>query len=124
MFVSHLLLAILWIVYCVLHSVLASVTFKHLLQKKMRSAFRIYRFIYTLFSFFGLIAILYYQFTIDSVVLFLSPSWLRGLGSLMMGAGALLMILMIWKYFMQLSGVRWLYSENVNSNLEISGFHK
>ena len=124
MLVSHLLLAIAWTVYCVLHSVLASVGVKQVLQKRTKSAFRFYRFIYTLFAFFGLVAVLYYQFTIYSVLLFSSPYWIQIIGGLFMTFGAVLMLMMIWKYFMQLSGVRWLYSEKVSNKLEITGLHK
>ena len=101
MLVSHLLLAIAWTVYCVLHSVLASVGVKQVLQKRTKSAFRFYRFIYTLFAFFGLVAVLYYQFTIYSVLLFSSPYWIQIIGGLFMTFGAVLMLMMIWKYFMQ-----------------------
>jgi protein-S-isoprenylcysteine O-methyltransferase Ste14 len=124
MLVSHLFLAMAWIVYCVLHSVLASITVKQVLEKRIKSAFRFYRFIYTLFAFFGLVAILFYQFTIYSVLLFSSPYWIQIIGGLLMAFGAVLMLMMIWKYFMQLSGVRWLYSEKVSSKLEITGLHK
>src|SRR6476646_5235688 len=121
---SHLLLAGAWIVYCVLHSVLASVTIKQVLQKKMPRFFRVYRFVYTLFAFFGLVAILFYQFNIHSALLFLPPIWMQYLGALVMAAGALFMGMLIWKYFMQLSGVRWLYKEEVSNRLEITGVHQ
>ena len=121
---SHILLAGAWIVYCVLHSVLASVTIKQILQKKVPRFFRLYRFAYTLFSFFGLVAILFYQFNIHSALLFVPPVWIQYLGAVIMGAGAVLMAILIWKYFMQLSGVKWLYKEEVSSKLEISGIHQ
>ena len=41
-----------------------------------------------------------------------------------MVAGAIIMFMMIWKYFMQLSGVRWLYKEEVPIKLEITGLHQ
>ena len=124
MLASHLLLAAAWIVYCVLHSVLASVTIKQILQKKMPRFFRLYRFVYTLFSFFGLVAILYYQFSIHSPLLFIPPVWIQFLGAFIMAAGGVFMGILIWKYFMQLSGVRWLYKEEVSSRLEITGIHQ
>src|SRR5690349_1321476 len=123
MLVSHLLLAAAWILYCVLHSVLASVGLKRMLQKKMGPSFGFYRFAYTLFAFFSLVAVLLFQFRIRSELLFVSPNWLRYVGVILMVAGAMIMFMMIWKYFMQLSGVRWLYKEEVPIKLEITGLH-
>jgi protein-S-isoprenylcysteine O-methyltransferase Ste14 len=83
-----------------------------------------YRFVYTIFSFFGLVAILFFQFSIHSTLLFASSIWLQWLGFIVMTAGAVIMLMMIWKYFMQLSGVRWLYKEEVSTKLEITGLHR
>jgi protein-S-isoprenylcysteine O-methyltransferase Ste14 len=76
-----------------------------------------------LFSFFGLVAVLFYQFSIRSVLLFIPPTWLQYLGALIMGVGVVFMGLMIGKYFMQLSGVKWLYKDEVSSKLEVTGVH-
>jgi len=59
-----------------------------------------------------------------SFLLFRSPAWLQIVGVLVMILGALIMSMMIWKYFMKLSGVRWLYRDVVNATLEVDGLHK
>ena len=123
MMISHIMLGAGWILYCVLHSVFASVKVKQVLQRKMRRSFRYYRFAYTLFAFFGLGIILFYQFSIRTIFLFASPLWLKIAGGVLMTGGAVIMLLMIWKYFMQLSGVRWLFKEEVSARLEITGLH-
>ena len=97
---------------------------KRVLQQKLKSGFRLYRFAYTIFSFVALVSILYFQFTMHSFLLFRSPAWLQIVGVLVMILGALIMSMMIWKYFMKLSGVRWLYRDVVNATLEVDGLHK
>jgi protein-S-isoprenylcysteine O-methyltransferase Ste14 len=121
---THVLLAIFWIAYCVLHSVLAATTVKKWGATKMKSRFRYYRIAYTIFSFLGLVAILIYQFSIQSSLLYTPILATQIIGVLMMGAGAALMLLMIWKYFMQLSGVKWLSQQEVKSKLEVTGLHR
>jgi len=124
MLISHLILAFAWIAYCVLHSLLASTGVKLWLQKRMKNSYRYYRVEYTLFSFLGLVGILIYQFSMQSELVFIPPIFLRSIGYLMLAGGATIMLMMIWKYFMQLSGVRWLFRQEVKSKLEVSGLHR
>ena len=108
MLYSHCLLAIFWIGYCTLHSVLASATVKVRIQKTMKLSVQFYRIGYTIFSFLGLVAILIYQFALQTKLLFVHSFVVSLIGIIMMASGAIIMVLMIWKYFMQLSGLRWL----------------
>ena len=124
MLISHFILAILWVAYCVLHSVLASTTVKHRLQRRMRSGFRFYRIGYTIFSFLALVAILIYQFSIRTTFIFNPSIIIKSIAVILMALGSGIMLLMIWKYFMQLSGVRWLSHEDVKSKLEVRGLHR
>jgi len=121
---THLLLAFFWILYCVLHSVLAASSIKRWAQQKMKARFRYYRIGYTIFSFLGLIAILIFQFSIHSAFLYTGTLVTSLTGVIMMATGSALMVIMIWKYFMQLSGVRWLTQEQVKSKLQVSGLHR
>jgi protein-S-isoprenylcysteine O-methyltransferase Ste14 len=124
MFQSHLLLAIAWMLYCVLHSVLAAEQVKRLAENKLRQQFRFYRLYYTIFSFIGLTALLVYQFSLASTLLFIPPLLVKIAGILIMAVGGIIMLLMIRKYFMQLSGVKWLYQQQVKSKLEVTGLHR
>jgi methanethiol S-methyltransferase len=124
MFSTHLILAIAWIAYCVLHSVLAATTVKKWVETKIKSQFRFYRIAYTIFSFLGLVGILIYQFSIQSSLLYQPSLLTQIIGALLMVAGAALMLMMIWKYFMQLSGVKWLGQQEVKSKLEVTGLHR
>ncbi len=49
---QHLILAFLWILFCALHSVLASLWWKQLAHRLLGTGFRLYRLLYTLFAFF------------------------------------------------------------------------
>ena len=124
MLLSHLILAMAWIAYCVLHSILASAVVKLWLQKRMKNSFGYYRVIYTIFSFLGLSGIIIYQYSMQSQFLFDPPIFLRSIGYLLLVGGATIMLMMIWKYFMQLSGVRWLTRQESKSKLEVSGLHR
>ncbi len=121
---AHLILAIIWIAYCVVHSVLAATSVKLWAQQKLKSNFRYYRVSYSIFSFLGLIAILIYQFSMRSLLLYFPNFVTQLVGMLMMAAGAAVMLIMIRKYFMQLSGIRWLTQETSKSKLQVTGLHR
>jgi len=125
MLTQHLLLAFMWILYCILHSVLASGTVKKFAEKKIRKSFKYYRLFYTLFAFAGFVFIIYYQIIISSVHLFAVTPLLLIIGFITMIAGLLIMLVSIKKYFMSLSGIKTLISEEPTPNaLRIDGVHK
>lgn len=121
---QHIILLILWIAYCVLHSVLASGRVKRWAEQRLGTSYRYYRFGYTLFSFAGLVAILIYQVSILSPLLFERSLALLIAASLFAAIGAALIMMNIIKYFIQLSGVKWLTSDNVTAKLERGGLHR
>lgn len=121
---GHYILALAWIVYCILHSVLAAAGVKVRMQRWLGKYFRYYRLGYTLFAFAGLVAILLYQVSMDSPLLFDSKGIVQWTGVILSAIGASLVMLNIFKYFMQLSGIRWLTQENPRIKLERKGFHR
>jgi protein-S-isoprenylcysteine O-methyltransferase Ste14 len=123
MFGSHVLLGFLWVFYCFLHSLLASVVIKKKAQRVMGKHFIHYRLLYTLFAFFSLVAIIYYQLKLVPVVLF-SSAFLYYTGIVVAIAGLVLMGICIKKYFMSLSGLRSLTQERPSHQLIITGVHK
>jgi methanethiol S-methyltransferase len=120
---QHIILIISWTVYCVLHSILASGAIKRKLQHWFGDSFRYYRFIYTLFAFIGLVAILIYQVSITSPLLFKGGLIVKIIGSAFAALGAAMVMLNIIKYFIQLSGVKWLVATTVEAKLERGGLH-
>ena len=124
MLLNHLLLAIFWILYCVLHSVLASLFVKQWVQQKNKNLFRYYRLFYTLFAFLSLVAVFGYQFSIESSYLFEQTFFSKLSGGIASLVGLGLMLICIKKYFFSLSGLKSLYQETPSAELMIAGIHR
>jgi protein-S-isoprenylcysteine O-methyltransferase Ste14 len=120
---DHIILAVAWIVYCVLHSILASGKVKRAAQQRLGERFRYYRFGYTLFAFIGFVGILIYQVSLNSPLIFEGGLAVRLIGIVFAAIGAAMVMLNIIKYFMQLSGVKWLVATTVDVKLERRGLH-
>ncbi|RYY64363.1 MAG: isoprenylcysteine carboxylmethyltransferase family protein [Chitinophagaceae bacterium] len=121
---THILLAFLWINYCVLHSVLASLWVKRAAQKWLGNKFRHYRLFYTVFAALSLLAIVFYQLRIDSKAL-LAVSVLTQMAGLILGLSGLgIMLVCIKKYFVSLSGIKSLVEEKPSTELMIAGIHR
>ena len=122
MLFSHIILAMLWIIYCVLHSVLAS----ERLKKRLRQIknFKWYRLGYTIFAFVFLAGLLYYQIRIPAIELFIINNFLLVAGIVICFSGLVVMAICIRKYFMNLSGLRSLVIEDFSNELQITGIHK
>jgi methanethiol S-methyltransferase len=124
MVLYHIILAILWISYCVLHSILASVGIKKRMQTALGKTYKHYRLGYTIFAFVTLAGILWYQLSMPTIRLY-KPSFLIViLGYLIAVTGFGIMLTCIKKYFMSLSGLRSLLQETVHPELIISGIHR
>ena len=121
---QHIILAFLWIVYCVLHSVLADLKVKASAKNRFPGAFKYYRLFYTLFALFGFIAIVLFQITMDSPLLFVQQAWIYWTGIIVLISGAVIMLVCIRKYFVHLSGIKSLYEKVPQNELQITGIHK
>lgn len=119
----HFILAIAWIIYCVLHSVLASEWLKSRLRRRMKN-FKWYRLWYSVFAFVFLVTLLYFQVNMATYTLFASRGIVFVLGLVLCFSGLVLMLACIYKYFMNLSGLRSLIVENFSAELEITGVHR
>lgn len=124
MFRDHVLLAILWIAYCLLHSILADLSIKKKISLAARGLFRYYRLFYTVFAFAGLAGILYFLYFLESPLLFLLDLPILILGIFISFSGVVLMIICISKYFFTLSGLKSLFQETPSGTLMISGIHR
>ena len=124
MLATHLLVALGWILYGVLHSVLASLRVKNFFKIRLGQGYRHYRLAYTLFAFAGLLLVAGFQFSITSFHLFTPVLFTRILGGIITASGLALMLICIKKYFMGLSGLRSLLQEEVYTELIISGVHR
>lgn len=124
MLVHHLILAILWILYGVLHSVLASVGVKNKLMQRLGKGARHYRLGYTGLAFVLFALVLWYQLSIPTIHLY-QPSFLIVLaGYLVTIFGVGIMLACIKKYFISLSGLRSLFQPTSRPTLMVSGIHR
>jgi protein-S-isoprenylcysteine O-methyltransferase Ste14 len=124
MLVSHVLIAVFWTVYVVLHSALASIGVKKIFRKKLGGYFKHYRLAYTFFAFAGLSLVVWYQASVRSMTLFRPVLFTNITGSIVAAVGLIIMLICIKKYFMGLSGLRSLIEEETYSELHISGIHR
>ena len=120
---SHLLLAILWIVFCVLHSLLAADSIRQKLICRLKKAGPFYRLLYILFATAGLAAILLYQASMQSIRLFRPNEWIIATGIVAGLGGVTIMAICIARYFMQLSGLAGLFKKDARGLLLQNGLH-
>src|SRR5215203_5078116 len=123
MFLSHMILAFLWTIYCFLHSLLAGKQIKKKSQQLLGTSFKYYRLFYTLFAFLFFLALLYYQISIATVEVFEPRIIIETAGYILGSLGLLIMLYCIKKYFLGLSGVMSLVREEHPTGLFISGIH-
>lgn len=121
---NHIILALLWFIYCILHSALASRPVKQKLQQKLTKNYKYYRIFYTVFSFVFLAAVIWFQISMATIQLFQLTSWMLLAGAVISFFGLTLMLVCIKKYFFNLSGLRSLIEENNSGALIVSGVHK
>jgi len=122
--VQHILLALLWILYGLLHSWLAGISFKRKAKQWMKDQYQYYRIYYTVFAFVTFAAILYYQIQLTTPLLWPITTATILTGGVITLAGLTLMGICIRKYFFSLSGLKSLFTKNTSNTLIISGIHK
>ena len=122
---EHIILALLWIVYGILHSLLADMKVKAWVSRWMGALFVHYRLFYTLFAAVTFIAIMIYQVQLTSPILYSSFLSLKVLGALISLLGLSIMGFCIRKYFMSLSGLRSLVQPvKNNAELMVTDIHR
>jgi len=120
---NHWILLLLWILYVVIHSLLAAVRVKLFFENIAGGLFRYYRLAYSILSALGLLFILYFQYSFTSVVLMNAPV-LKHISVLMLVPGLIIMVISVLKYFKLLSGIRSLYHSKSTPELKLTGIHK
>lgn len=121
---DHIFLAISWIIFCLLHSLLASLRFKRKAEKLLGKKYSSYRLIYTLFAFMSFIAVMIFQISISSFFIFIPNLLTIIAGCLLALPGLVLMGLSIHKYFLRLTGLYWLLNNESEKILYRNGIHK
>ncbi len=118
------MLGLAWSLYCVLHSLFASLRFKNGVQKSTGRWFRYYRLFYTLFAFLSLAAVILFQLSIKTIRVFPTTTFTLLAGVIVGLAGLSIMLVCIQKYFLSLSGLKSLYHEEPSAELMIAGIHR
>lgn len=97
-YTDHILLAILAIVWCALHSWLISVSLTEYLKKKLGSDYRYYRLFFNGFSLVTLTVVIWYRYLIKSEIIFDWDGYLRVVQIIMIALGVVLFLLGTKKY--------------------------
>jgi len=121
---QYLILTFSWIAFCILHSVLASLWFKKRIETKIGMSMVWYRPFYVLFAFISFGAVLFYQFTLQSVFIYKINYATAITGGVIALTGLIIMIICIVKYFSRLSGMRHLLYNEPNNILMKDGLHR
>ncbi|MGV3658221.1 MAG: hypothetical protein ACO1NX_09710, partial [Chitinophagaceae bacterium] len=88
---KHFILTFLWSLFCVLHSLLASVRIKQKLSGTMGKSFKHYRLFYTFLAFITLGIVVYYQLKMESPLLF-TPYLFTNISGWLIGAAGLIIM--------------------------------
>ena len=116
---THIILALGWIIYCLLHSVFASQWFKQKAAKWMGKNFKYYRFFYSVFATISFFAIVIYHFSIETKRIFSPGIGLQITGGILVITGLVVMALYIFN-----TGLRWLIIHDKEQKLVQNGIHR
>lgn len=121
---EYLILIVIWVFYCVLHSLLAATKVKVFFAKNAPVFSRYYRLMYTLFSTVTLGSVFLYHYSIKSTVLIHSGILKYFSFFLLIIPGSVVMAISILKYFKLLSGIRSIFYSVAPAELKVEGIHK
>lgn len=121
---SYWMLVLFWVIYYVLHSVLAATSVKVFFKRILGGLFRFYRLGYSILVTITLILLLKYQYSFSSETL-INVSLLKYFSVvLLVIPGAWIMLISVKKYFLLLSGIRSVYEASPAAELKIDGIHR
>ena len=115
---------VLWLLFGLLHSLLAASCWKRMMQRRLGAGYKYYHFAYSVFAALTLSAILVFQITMESRLLYVAPVWVNLLLCLPVLAGLAIMAVVIKKYFFSLSGISVFYKQQAPVVLEQGGLHR
>ncbi|MEP6597550.1 MAG: isoprenylcysteine carboxylmethyltransferase family protein [Ginsengibacter sp.] len=115
---------ILWIMYCLIHSLFAENKVKNYIQTFMKKRFKYYRPLYSIFAFITLALILWFHFSIKSPRLFGKTIFAYLPGIIAGFTGLSIMLICINKYFYEMSGLQAIQSSQAKNTLQQTGIHK
>jgi methanethiol S-methyltransferase len=121
---QHIWLAVCWIIFGVLHTMLATDSIKNLMQAILQRNFKFYRLGYSIIAALIIAYILFLNFSVESVLLW-QPVIIEKIVSVITGIlGLSVMLVCIRKYFFDLSGVNVFFREVLKDKLQVNGLNK
>lgn len=118
-------LIIYWIIFGLLHSLLAAERVKAFFSRLMGNQFRYYRLYYSILSFLILGGILAFQFRYEDSLLFRLPAYVKAVILFPLFCSLLIMSVCIRKYFFHLSGIDVLFPQKQGGpQLETGGLNR
>jgi methanethiol S-methyltransferase len=124
MLYAHVILALLWIGFGVLHSLLAGLNIKRRFATRFPKQAKHYRLLYTLFAFLTFGLVLWYQLQLRSLFVYQRNLFTNSLGAVAVLVGVVIMVICIKKYFLSLSGLKSLFQERPTHKLMMGGIHR
>src|SRR5690349_20135605 len=101
----HIWLALLWIIFGLMHTIFASDNMKRFMQVVMQRSFKYYRLAYSILSVIMISYILFLNFTVSTIFLWKPPAFEEFISASTGITGLCVMSLCVRKYFFDLSGI-------------------
>lgn len=124
MFISHLLLALAWSAYCLLHSILAKKTVKNHIRYQIGPSFRYYRAFFNLVSIVLLAILVLWQINLPTRMIWPPIFFQYILGGILAVAGVTGMAICLKKYFDTSDGFNDLFYEGGTPVLVTDGLNR
>lgn len=121
---QYLFLVFAWLLFGVLHSVLAAGVVKRAAMDLMKQSYKYYRLFYSLFATATLAWVLHTHFSITGTLIWRPPPVEKIMAGIGVIAGLAIMLVCIKKYFLYLSGIDiFLGKNNATGILQQHGMH-
>jgi protein-S-isoprenylcysteine O-methyltransferase Ste14 len=120
---AYITLIIMWVVYALIHTGLASGIATRFAQRLMGRAAKYYRAVYSLLVLITLLILIHYHFDAIDTILF-RPHWVEKIiaGILIIG-GFVVIVICLWEYIMPYSGFDVIFGMERTLDLPLTGLH-
>ena len=123
---QYIWLALLWLLFGVLHSILAAAKVKRWLIATMKAGYKYYRPAYSLFALINLVIVAWYHISIPTLSLWAAGLAQKATAIVLIVPALLVMAASIRKYFLNLSGIDVFLKQRPAAplHLEQTGLHR
>ena len=121
----YFFLVLSWLVFGLLHSLLAAAFAKRFAMRVMKQSYKYYRLLYSLFATASLAWVLHNHFSITETIMWRPPVIEKIIAAIALLAGIAVMLVCIKKYFLYLSGIDvFMEGNTAPAALQTDGLHK